>query len=98
MGLALCGACSGCSRRDAMQSERTGRLKEFADKRAARTSALRGMSGSELIAELGRESARGVEPFNSTTYREAVQRGKVLIPDLMTSVGIADSTRLLPLL
>jgi hypothetical protein len=88
----------GCTRHEAGDRARESQLQEAAERRAARAKSLQGMSGTDLVADLARESSRGVESFNSTAYREAARRGRKIAPDLLSALSRLDSGQLLPLL
>ncbi len=75
----------------------TAQLEELSKKRQARTKALEQMNVGGLARELRKESDRGVEPFNSTAYRELVSR-KEAGSELKSLLKDGDRSSLLGLL
>ena len=69
------------------------------EKRIAHEKELKSMGVEDLTQELAAESRKGVEPFNSAAWREAVSRGAEIGPDLRRLIeGAApDPTQLLAL-
>jgi len=75
----------------------TAQLEELAKKRQARTQILEQMNVGGLARELRKESDRGIEPFNSMTYRELVSR-KEAGSELKSMLKDSDRSSLLGLL
>jgi hypothetical protein len=78
-------ACTGGAGNDEAtqaQEERMAMTAELEQKRQVRGEELRAMPADALADELDAEAARGVEPFNSTAYAEAVSRGEAAAPAL----------------
>jgi hypothetical protein len=58
-------------------------------KRSAHEKELKAMKVEDLVSELAAESRKGVEPFNSAAWREAVSRGAAIGPDLHKLIAAA---------
>ncbi len=67
-------------------------------KRQTRAQELKGMDVPRLIDQLSADSTRGVEPFNSTAFREIVSRGASAAAPLKTALSTPRSSSLLGLL
>jgi hypothetical protein len=67
-------------------------------KRQARARDLKAMDITALARELSRDSGRGVEPFNSSAYREAVSRGSSAASQLRATLSAPNGSSLLALL
>ncbi len=77
---------------------RTKALQDADQKRNDWKGKLKGMDNTQLAAALASESERGLEPFNSMAYSEAVSRGQTVAPDLAKSIVKLDRSSLLTLL
>jgi hypothetical protein len=66
-------------------------------KRSAHEKELKAMNVENLVRELAAESRKGVEPFNSAAWREAVSRGAAIGPELqkLIAAGAPEPTQLL---
>lgn len=92
-----CGQASK-SQGDRKLDERTRQLEQFAAKRQAREKELASMNVTQLAQELRRESERGVEPFNSTAYKQLVSRGSQAAAELKTQLKEPNRSSFLGLL
>jgi hypothetical protein len=68
------------------------RLAELAAKREAHERELKQMDSNTLVDALTRDAAQGVEPFNSTAYREITSRGAAAAPELQQALEHAAPT------
>lgn len=73
-------------------------IDEMKIKRENRTRELKEMDGSKLVQDLSNESQRGLEPFNSMAYKEAVSRGSKVVPELSSALKLTEKPFLLGLL
>jgi hypothetical protein len=77
---------------------RTKILREAEQKRNDWKNKLKAMDAIQLAAALTSESDRGLEPFNSMAYVEAISRGEATAPALAQSITKIDRSSLLTLL
>ena len=77
---------------------RTKILQEAEQKRNDWKNKLKAMDATQLAGALTSESDRGLEPFNSMAYAEAVSRGEATAPALAQSITTSDRSSLLTLL
>jgi hypothetical protein len=77
---------------------RTKTLQDAAQKRNDWARKLKLMDASQLVVALTSESERGLEPFNSMAFAEAVSRGEAMAPALAQSITRSDRSSLLTLL
>lgn len=80
-----------------IQSARTPALDDAKKKREERTQQLKAMNVPQLAAEMERESQKGLEPFNSTSFAEAVARGAGAADELAAQIKKPDRSSLLGL-
>ncbi|HJQ34647.1 MAG TPA: hypothetical protein VJ866_20870 [Pyrinomonadaceae bacterium] len=109
-GLAL--LCAGCQRSEGginrnsigtnenanIVGTRTQALEEANKKRGERAQQLKAMNVQQLAAEMERESLKGLEPFNSTSFAEAVSRGGGIAAELSAQITKPERGSLLGLL
>lgn len=72
--------------------------RKAASVRAAYISQLKEMNSEQLVRQMDKESDRGLEPFNSLSFSEAVNRGPALAGDLVQMMKDTTRTSLLTLL
>ena len=92
--------CSSQASRVAQErnEERNKQLQEFQTKRETRLKDLKAMDMPGLASELEKESQRGLEPFNSMAYAEAVSRGAQAAGPLVPQLTKPDRSSFLGLL
>jgi hypothetical protein len=59
---------------------------------------LKAMNNEKLVMQMDKESNRGLEPFNSLAYAEAIKRGPALAENLVQMIRDTTKTSLLSLL
>jgi hypothetical protein len=77
---------------------RTKALAEAEQKRSEWQSKLKAMDSTQLASALEADSERGLEPFNSLAFTEAVSRGEAAGAGLARAITRADRSSLLTLL
>jgi len=77
---------------------RTKALQDAEQKRNDWKGQLKAMDNTKLAEALSKESERGLEPFNSMAYAEAISRGEAAAQDLAKSIVKTDRSSLLTLL
>ena len=100
MSLVVVAGCSqsGGNGADVELDKKVQRLEELAEKRADRAKELQAMKIEELAAELRKDSEKGREPFNSTSYKELVSRGDKAAVELKPIVADGEKISFLLLL
>jgi len=83
---------------EAKRAEMLKSLEELQSKREGRARQLKAMDVAQLARELEADSAKGREPFNSSSYREMVSRGQPGAAVLKPLLTRADRSSLLGLL
>jgi hypothetical protein len=105
MGIAALSFVCGCSQGPGAKSEPPAsvrplvqKVEEGQDKRRAIEAQYRAMKVPELVRRLEDDAEKGVEPFNSLAYREAVSRGQKVGKELATSIKTPSRTSFLTLM
>ncbi len=79
-------------------TDRVKELKVLQVKRDDNQKRLKGMNAAQLAQELGSDSGKSREPFNSPAYREVISRGQPVATELRAALTRNDRSSLLGLL
>lgn len=79
-------------------TEKLKDLNSLQEKRMSYEKQLKGMSVTQLAAEMSSDSEKGREQFNSAAYRETVSRGKQAASEIKAQLKRTDRSSLLGLL
>jgi hypothetical protein len=79
-------------------TEKLKELNSLQEKRMTYEKQLKGMTVTQLSAEISSDSEKGREQFNSAAYRETVSRGKQAAGEIKAQLKRADRSSLLGLL